>query len=69
MPLVDQDGNESEQLEVEIAGKGFVAVSKIVVRHSEILLFEDGEPAIQISRPTHPGAGLELDLADSVETV
>lgn len=66
-PLVDGEGRQREEIEITVLST--LEVRRIVVRHAEVSLFDaDGRESVLIQRPTHPGAGLSLDLADHVET-
>lgn len=64
MPLFDQDENETDELVCPVSA----ILSKIVVRHDEVrLLSVSGEDVIIVARPTHPGAGLLVEISDNIK--
>lgn len=45
-----------------------VEVSKVVVEHDKVTLYEGDDAAFTITRPSYPGAGLAVDVAAWVTT-
>lgn len=68
MPTYDtRTGEPAKQVVIEIP-KG-LEIRSIAVRHDEVSFVDAlGREAVLVSRPTHPGAGLAVDLAEHVET-
>lgn len=67
-PLFDSTGRQVDSRVV-----GFtpgLEVARAVVEHDRIVFFDrDGLVAVLISRPSYPGAGLSLSIADHVRTL
>lgn len=60
-PLVDQDGHRVSEQRVKVQAD----VREIVVRHTEVLFLDaSGEPVVTVSRATHPGAGLAVEVPE-----
>lgn len=63
MPLYDQDGRQTNEQRVSVTAD----VREVVVRHDEIRFLDaNGECVLLVDRPTHPGAGLGLEITDGV---
>lgn len=65
MPTFDaHTGERADAVGVSVE----VDVRGVIVRHAEVSLLDAyGREAILIQRPTHPGAGLDVQFADHVE--
>lgn len=65
MPLVDAEGNPVE--DGKIVSHVRIPVHSIVIEHDKVTFRDDHDvPLVEITRPTHPGAGLAVDLIGTV---
>lgn len=65
MSLRDHNGVERD--EIALALPDGLDVRRIVVRHAAVSFFDsEGRESVLVDRPTHPGAGLSVQIADHV---
>lgn len=63
MGLVDQDGREVDQDGCDWSFSPGVDIATVTVKHDEVEVFNRiGERVLHITKPSHPGAGLCVEV-------
>jgi hypothetical protein len=65
MPTYDQEGRPATKVTMSFPSP--LMVTRIEVKHGEVSFFNGDAEVLIVSRGTYPGAGVAVEVADSVE--
>jgi hypothetical protein len=67
MPTYDQDGRPTNLVTMTFPAPP--KITRVEVKHGEVSFFDGDMEVMCVSRGTYPGAGVAVEVADSVEFV